>query len=295
MNGKVIVGAVCLVIGGAVGYFVGGKTCADHYRNTIMELREELEEAEKKREPDISKEEIKAKTREVKEKYKSTEKDRFERYNKFKEKVKKDILEKYKIDEETYNRSVTIVDEKCGRELTFSNFEELALFLNPNLAISEWNELSHAIFGDEGMFGTLSSMYPSIKDDDTASPFGSYKIIADKYQSHENERPEDKKDDLDDPFDPDDIYLISDDEFRKDLNYRDSETITYYQEDHMLVDSADMPIHDEERVVGTEALDELPETEEDYLYVSNDIENKMYEIIVEHNQSFYRDVLGMEL
>ena len=277
MKGKIIVGAACFAIGGAVGYFVGGKTCADHYRNTIMELREELEEAEKKREPDISKEEIKAKAREVKEKHKSTEKDRFERYDKFREKIKKDILEKYKIDEETYNKGVKIVKKETGEELgSFENFGELIKFLDPELEMKEWDELGHLIFGDDNLFG-------------------SYKSVTDKYKSHENERPEDKKDDLDDPFDPDDIYLISDDEFRKDLNYRDSETVTYYQEDHMLVDSADMPIHDEERVVGTEALDELPETEEDYLYVSNDIENKMYEIIVEHNQSFYRDVLGMEL
>lgn len=190
MNGKIFVASIGFVVGGVAGFVIGGKTCADRYRDTIQELREELDEAEENRKPDISKEEIETYTKEAKEIFKPTSEEKTEYVN--------------------------MVGEYEG------------------------DNLSH-------------------------------------------------------PFKTGDIYLISDDDFRKDLNYRDSETMTYYQEDHVLADSADMPVHDEEEVIGVEALDELPTTEEDYLYVSNDIENKMYEIIVEHNQSFYRDVLGMEV
>ena len=92
-----------------------------------------------------------------------------------------------------------------------------------------------------------------------------------------------------------DIHIISSDDFRKDVNYRDNETFTYYPEDGVLVDSADMPVHNEEETIGIEALDKLADTDEDFLYVDNDIEDKMYEIIVEHNVSYYRDLMGVEM
>ena len=78
------------------------------------------------------------------------------------------------------------------------------------------------------------------------------------------------------------------------MNYRDNETLTWYSEDKILVDSADMPIHDEEDVIGIAALEVLEENDEDLevLYVSNNIEDKMYEIIVDDNLSYYRDIIG---
>ena len=100
-----------------------------------------------------------------------------------------------------------------------------------------------------------------------------------------------------DPADTDDeradIHIISEQQFKDDLNYRDNETLTWYKEDNVLADSADMPIHSEEDVIGVEALDKLENMGEDeFLYVSNDIEDKMYEIIVEGSMSYYRDIVG---
>lgn len=90
-----------------------------------------------------------------------------------------------------------------------------------------------------------------------------------------------------------DIHIISEQQFKDDLNYRDNETLTWYKEDSVLADSADMPIHCEEDVIGVEALDKLENMGGDeFLYVSNDIEDKMYEIIVEDNMSYYRDIVG---
>ena len=96
-----------------------------------------------------------------------------------------------------------------------------------------------------------------------------------------------------DDYDPDDIYLIDQVEFEKNLKIRDNESLTYYQVDGILVDSVNEQIRNEERVIGVEAMDKVGDCSEDYLYVSNDVDDKMYEIIVEHNQSFYRDVMGL--
>ena len=82
-------------------------------------------------------------------------------------------------------------------------------------------------------------------------------------------------------------------EFEKNLKIRDNESLTYYQVDGILVDSVNERIPNEERIIGVEAMDKVGDCSEDYLYVSNDVEDKMYEIIVEHNQSFYRDVMGL--
>ena len=95
--------------------------------------------------------------------------------------------------------------------------------------------------------------------------------------------------------DYDDIYLITPEEFNKDCQTRGNATLTFYQEDGVLVDVMDCetPIRNQQDIIGIEALDEIESTEEDYLYVSNDIQNKVYEIVIEHDLSFYRDVLGI--
>jgi len=114
----------------------------------------------------------------------------------------------------------------------------------------------------------------------------------------DEENDEDDEDDIsksiefDEPVEDDAIYLIGVKEFQDDLNHRDNETLTYYQSDGVLVDDHNDKVENELRVVGKEFMEKVADTDEDYLYVSNDIEDKMYEIIVNHNESFYRDILG---
>ena len=263
MNGKIFVASIGFVVGGVAGFIIGGKTCANRYRDTIQALERENDELS---------EEARQKVEKKKKPAEETKKpDIMDKIEKIDEDIKKKVLKKYKISEENYDKKWQIIDKKTPEnKLTFDNFGEMIKSFDFDLAMESNERFNNVVFGKDtiGLFHDLSH----------------------DYRSDEN-----KSDDLSHPFKTGDIYLISDDDFRKDLNYRDSETMTYYQEDHVLADSADMPVHDEEEVIGVEALDELPTTEEDYLYVSNDIENKMYEIIVEHNQSFYRDVLGMEV
>ena len=110
---------------------------------------------------------------------------------------------------------------------------------------------------------------------------------------HETDFYEDTNVDFDDPFDEDDIYLIEQRDFEEDIKTRDNETLTFYQEDGVLVDDHNDRVENELRVVGKEFMEKVKDTDEDYLYVSNDIEDKMYEVIVNHNESFYRDILGV--
>ena len=116
-------------------------------------------------------------------------------------------------------------------------------------------------------------------------------LADDDDDDHETDFYEDTNVDFDDPFDQDDIYLIEQKDFEEDIKTRDNETLTFYQEDGVLVDDHNDRVENELRVVGKEFMDKVVDTDEDFLYVSNDIEDKMYEIIVNHNQSFYRDIL----
>jgi hypothetical protein len=49
----------------------------------------------------------------------------------------------------------------------------------------------------------------------------------------------------------------------------------------------------EEEIVGSEAMDIIDETNNDDLYVLDDDLNKVYDITIEHDGSYTRDVLGL--
>ena len=95
-----------------------------------------------------------------------------------------------------------------------------------------------------------------------------------------------------DENDPKDIHIIDEETFQRDINTRDNETLTYYQEDGVLVDAANNVIKNEETIIGVEASEKIFDCGDEYVYVSDEVNDKMYEIVVEHNQSFYRDVMG---
>ena len=87
------------------------------------------------------------------------------------------------------------------------------------------------------------------------------------------------------------VRLISKKAYNEDLQYRDNETLTYYVEDGRLADAFDDPIQNAAEIIGIEAIEKAETTDEDEIYVSNDIEDKIYEIVVEHNESYYKDLM----
>lgn len=148
-----------------------------------------------------------------------------------------------------------------------------------------------------------------------------------EYVSHEREEEEEEEEDEEDDFDSDEdldfddpfdghessnemndghatagdledeqderemVKLISKKAYNEDLQYRDSETLTYYVEDGILADAFDDPVQNAAEIIGIEAIEKAETTDEDEIYVSNDIEDKIYEIIVEHNESYYKDLM----
>lgn len=83
--------------------------------------------------------------------------------------------------------------------------------------------------------------------------------------------------------------MMSQEDFEQDINYRDVEYLTYYQDDHVLADGLNDRIGNAISIVGEEALREAQDTDQDCLYVLDEVEDIMYEIAIDHETSYYRD------
>lgn len=86
------------------------------------------------------------------------------------------------------------------------------------------------------------------------------------------------------------IRMIDEKTYNEDLNYRDSDTLTYYQSDGILIDSKGKIISNEKDVVGTDIMDIIDDTNNDYLYVLDDANDMLYQINIEHSASYDRDI-----
>lgn len=90
------------------------------------------------------------------------------------------------------------------------------------------------------------------------------------------------------------IRMIDKETFKRDLEVRDSDTYTYYQEDGVLVNDITQEVEtDQEGVLGKEVMEIIEDTEKDELYIDNEPDDMLYDIVVDHSMSYYRDVLGM--
>lgn len=85
--------------------------------------------------------------------------------------------------------------------------------------------------------------------------------------------------------------MLSLEQYEEDFTFRDVEHLTYYQEDHVLADDFDDPVSNAVDIVGEEALKQAEETTEDFLYVLDEVEDTMYEIEINHEESYYRDAV----
>lgn len=85
--------------------------------------------------------------------------------------------------------------------------------------------------------------------------------------------------------------MMSQEDYEQDFEYREAENLTYYQEDHVLADSFDDRVGNAVDIVGEEALKVAEETDQDFIYVLDEVEDKMYEIEINHEESYYRDAV----
>jgi len=85
------------------------------------------------------------------------------------------------------------------------------------------------------------------------------------------------------------FLMMSQEDYEQDFEFRDAENLVYYQADHVLADSFDDRIGNAVDIVGEEALRQAQDTNDDFLYVLDEVEDKMYEIEINHEESYYRD------
>ena len=98
---------------------------------------------------------------------------------------------------------------------------------------------------------------------------------------------EEEDDDSEDPT----KYILSDKVAQEEFDFTNKSTLRYYQMDDILVDEDDTVIKADEmeNLIGWEAIEKLPETEKDVMYVRNEDLDIDYEIIIDHD-CLYRDV-----
>jgi len=92
---------------------------------------------------------------------------------------------------------------------------------------------------------------------------------------------------------PPPIRMIDEQTFNEDRNYRDTDSLVYYQQDGTLVDSQKDIVSNPSEIIGDEAMDIIDDTLNDYIYVLDEQADMVYEISIEHSLSYTRDVLGV--
>lgn len=89
------------------------------------------------------------------------------------------------------------------------------------------------------------------------------------------------------------ISVISEEQFKHDVEVKDCATYTYYLEDGVLVDDQTQEVEqDRIGILGQAGMELIEDTDAKVLYIDNEPDDTLYEIIVDHNMSYYRDVLG---
>ena len=89
-------------------------------------------------------------------------------------------------------------------------------------------------------------------------------------------------------------FAISEEDF--DILGEETSTacLRFYQKDEVLTDEDDIILDDPEEAIGAEVIEALSDTDEDMMFVQNDMHGVIYEIAVEHGLSYHYDVLGEE-
>lgn len=92
---------------------------------------------------------------------------------------------------------------------------------------------------------------------------------------------------------PDHPYIIHRDEFYSDDNEFKQTTLTYYDGDHILCDENDVPVYNQEKVVGTLKFGKGSK-DPSICYIRNEAYKADYEVIIDHG-SYQSEVLGYEI
>ena len=270
MKESVFWGVLGFVLGAFTGGYVVGTQCAKKHQMVVEELQDEIDNLIGESEKTAQKGLYGAHRGIIEPQSNKRSDDSDEGDDIFDEDY--DFDDPFKDDRD--NLGVVIRDQKTGKEMRFSSYSSLLDTLDWNHACETGELMSKAIGGDTNAYKKLRERYSSEKLSQK---------VGDRDHPHDSGEND---------YDPDDIYLIDAQTFKKEMLYRDDETVTYYQQDGVLINSADQLIDNQERCIGQEAVDIVGNTDADYLYVDNQVENKVYEICIEHRYSYYKDILA---
>ena len=295
-GGNLICGAIGFLLGGLLGGYFAGRHFAKEYRNTIRSLQDEnnqlRDQLQRKAEKGLAEREKAAQKTEKKLnknlsdlRYKTEARERAEKpstaeIERLSEEYRSDDFDAHFADRVAPDDSDDVGDEDDSEadlagELTRE--ERRKLRKDGYLFRSDGRTMMTKAFAEAYAKASKNPMdFDSLTGDGT-TPFDD--IL--------DEANEVNRKDLH-------IRMIDKETFKKDLEVRDSDTYTYYQEDGVLVNDITQEIEtDQEGVLGKEAMEIIEDTEKDELYIDNEPDDMLYDIVVDHSMSYYRDVLGM--
>lgn len=89
------------------------------------------------------------------------------------------------------------------------------------------------------------------------------------------------------------VRMVPEQYFKENIDYMDCLQLTYYQGNGVLVDQNNdiVTAVENDDLMESGAMDILGTTKNDTVYVVNEPDEQLYEIMVEHNENFIRDVL----
>lgn len=89
-----------------------------------------------------------------------------------------------------------------------------------------------------------------------------------------------------------DIKRIDEGRWEEELNRKENVRLTYCQEDSTMMDDDHEIVRNPVQMVGAEIMDVIDETKNDFLYAIDEQLEKIYEIEIDHDLSYTRDILG---
>ena len=295
-GGNLICGAIGFVLGGLLGGYFIGRHFAKEYRQTIKSLQEEnsqlRDQLQKKAEKDIAEREKAVQKAEKK-------------VGKNLESLQKKVQQKEKIDIRPEKPSTAEI-ERLSEEYRSDAFD--AHFAD-RVAPDDSDDVGEEDEPDPDRELTREEKRKLRKDGYLQRGNGQTLMtrpFAEAYAKASRNPADFDSDDNDDPFvdipveDEDErdrkdlhIRMIDKETFKRDIEVKDSDTYTYYQEDGVLVNDITQEIEpDQVGVLGKECMELIDDTREDEFYIDNEPDDMLYDIIVDHKFSYYRDVLG---